>query len=253
MLGYLKRFSEPVEAQRRRPEDRVELVGVEIAGVLAELGDRAGELGVGMREVAGPHDVVGAERAHAARREPVLGIASTRRTGARSTPTATSDRPAVSLPAIHSRWSSSRASQYGTQPVPDSRNATRRLGWRSSAPSSMRLAIAAICSSGCEHACRSAKPSKRSRPIVGAAQPETLVHREHEAGLLERVVERVVRAVAEVAAVEMVRARHHRDEPERGARVASPRPRAPGRRAARCRRRPAGLRRARSTRATQSS
>ena len=29
---------------------------------------------------------------------------------------------------IHSMWSSSRASQYGNQPVPDSRNATRSAG-----------------------------------------------------------------------------------------------------------------------------
>ena len=50
------------------------------------------------------------------------------------------------------------------------------------------------------------------RPV----QPEALVHREDETGLLECVVERVVRAVAEVAAVEMVGARHHRDQPELG-------------------------------------
>ena len=51
-----------------------------------------------------------------------------------------------------------------------------------------------------------------------AAQTEALVHREHEPGLFERVVQRVVGAVTEVAAVQMVRSRHHRDEAElRGA------------------------------------
>ena len=49
-----------------------------------------------------------------------------------------------------------------------------------------------------------------------APEAEALVHGEHEPRLFERVVERVVGAVAEVAPVEMVGPRHHRDETQVG-------------------------------------
>ena len=48
------------------------------------------------------------------------------------------------------------------------------------------------------------------------AHAERLVHREHEAGLLERVVERVERGVAEVDVGEVVRPHDDARQPERG-------------------------------------
>ena len=103
--------------------------------------------------------------------------------------------------------------QYGSQPVPDSRNATRSSGWRSSAPSSTKDAIAAICSIGCDSTWRPANP-RTGRYRWSALKAEPFVHGHGQSEVRARGPQRVVVGVAEVASVQVVRPHHHADEIE---------------------------------------
>ena len=92
-----------------------------------------------------------------------------------------------------------------------------QLGVPLETPPRSSATAAVICSSGCEHTWRAAKPVKRSDPIVGPARtPSASWTAEHAAGLLERVVERRPRGAVEVLVAEVVRAHDHADETELG-------------------------------------
>ena len=178
----------------------------------------SGEHGVGVREVARPDDVVGADAVHGA-----------------TPPTGPRDRceidalagevlrrrqrqPAVSV-SCHPLAVIVEARQpVRSHPVPDSRNATRRLGWRSSAPSSRGSPSPPSAPAGASTAWRTEnaveavaadrRPAHARGPRAPRARGRSLRQRVVEAGRR--------RGRAEAAAVEMVGSRHHAGESELG-------------------------------------
>src|SRR2546422_4873982 len=157
-----------VEAEGATGEHLVLRLGGQPSEPLAEHLRRAREEAVRVRIVGGPHDLV---------RPDVVGQHRD----------AALDRPneiqqlrwnsslglvfgADSLKPWSSKCRSMRSSHGAIQPPPDSRNAMRKRGWRSTTPPQITLSATSIISIVCETMCRAARSSsKRSTPTVGIA------------------------------------------------------------------------------------